>query len=194
MAISAVGEQYLPARLRPFIFLSHPVERPSHSRAEPSSSILWSRYYVTGPNDFPLIIGWAVIITLLRWIILRQLKKLAYRWLVRGEPSHPPLSDASNINQSVISNTGDVTTAVMTNGHGVSNGNDLTSRKSFASKVGKDTDAHSRHRKTSKALKAALKARERIATRFAEQGFAFIYYTSAWCCGLVSIHASLSFV
>ncbi|KAF9520410.1 hypothetical protein BS47DRAFT_1336072 [Hydnum rufescens UP504] len=178
MALSAVGEQYLPARLRPFIFLSHPVERPSHLRSQSSSSILWSRYYRIGPDDLPLIIGWTVIMLVLRWIILRQLKKFAHYWLGQSDRSHPPLNDAPNVNESVIPNTTSATSPVTTNGHAISNGNGLTSRKpsnrDIASKVGKDGTA----------LKAALKTREHTVTRFAEQGFSCIYYTLAWCYGL----------
>jgi very-long-chain ceramide synthase len=196
MALSAVGEQYLPARLRPFIFLSHPAERPSHLGSQ--SSILWSRYYRIGPDDLPLIIGWTVIVLVLRWIILRQLKKFAHYWLGQSDRSDSPLSDVPNVNESVIPNTNSATSLATTNGHAISNGNGLTSRKSLngdvASKVGKDGDVQSPHRKRARALKAALKAREHTATRFAEQGFSCIYYILAWCYGLVSIRCSSLFV
>jgi very-long-chain ceramide synthase len=191
MASPAVGEQYLAARVRPFIFLSHPVERPSHSSTQFSSSILWSRYYRIGPDDLPLVIGWTVIMIVLRWIILRQLKTFAHYWLARSHRSDPPSSDAPKVNESVMPNTDGATTAVKTNGNG------LTSRKSLnrdvVSKVGKDADVQSPYRPMAQARKAAL-AREHAATRFAEQGFSFIYYTLAWCYGLVSIRSSPVFV
>jgi hypothetical protein len=82
-----------------------------------------------------------------RRIILRQLKRSTHYWLVQSDRSHPPLSDAPNVNESVILNTNSATSPVTTNGRAISNGNGLTSRKSLnrdiAFKVGKDADVRS---------------------------------------------------
>ena len=184
MSISAFGDAYFPDTLRPCFFLSHSVSsRPPD--APPSNSHLWSRYYTPGNQDFLFVLGWSLIFTVLRWIVMKLFRKAALWWI--PAPSKTFSVDPPSNGRPESAYHGNGLSYALTHSDPKSHGNELHSRRGRADD---EPVQKSERRRVDKDLRKAERARQRTATRFAEQGFAFLYYSHAWLLGLVCHLAS----
>ncbi len=176
MSISAFGVTYLPSTLRPYFFLSHSISSRPHY-VPPSESNLWSRYYTPGNQDILFVLGWSLVFIVLRWIVMILFTMYS--------PSNGRPISAPHGNGHPCALT-----------HNDPLGSGLHSRRGRADDVstqhGDELVQKDERRRSEKALRKAERARQRTATRFAEQGFAFLYYSHAWLLGLVCYIASCS--
>lgn len=152
------------ARLRPFFTLSYPVATPSNPDAFPDS-----QFYGIGPLDGLFILGWSIVLALLREgtmkifrpIARRRLLALASRSAAGKEGAGRP---ANGLHEKV-------------NGNGNGNGQP----RALGSSNGNGPSKERAQRRC--AQQAA--ARERKAIRFAEQGWCLVYYCVFWVFGMV---------
>lgn len=181
MRISSLADQYVSDRVKPFLFLSHPVTKSPSAISE-----YWSRYYTSGPDDIYLLIGWGAVLVTLRWILLVAFRNFA-RWWLSGKTSRgrSPERKGHSVGNGMRQANG-VASAVGQNGHATTNGNGVHSR--IGNGLKKEDEAlalDSRRLRAERMTRKALAKRERTATRFAEQGTVFVYYIIAWLFGLV---------
>jgi len=189
MSISAFGDNYLPDTLRPYFFLSHPIS--SHPHYAPlSESNLWSRYYTRGNQDFLFVLGWSLVFTALRWIVMRLFYNMALWWIpapsrpvtMRSPPNGTPKSAPHANGQPYVSSYSDPHESKPHSRKGRADG--------VSTQQGDELLQKSERRRHEKDLRKAERVRQRTATRFAEQGFAFLYYSLAWLLGLW-VHATI---
>lgn len=179
MRLSSFADRYVSERVRPFFFLSYPV-----AKSPPAVSPYWSRYYTSGLDDVCLLLGWGTILVISRWVLLALFGSFA-RWWLSSTPSpvRPERKKGHNFDGDASRVNGVPSTS---NGHTIGNDARLRIVRQSEALNGLATDLQ-RH-KTDRASRKALAARERKATRFAEQGAAFVYYTIAWLFGVVRAH------
>ena len=178
MRLSSFAERYVSERIKPFLFLSYPV-----TKSPPAVSPYWSRYYTSGRDDVYLLLGWGAMLVVLRWILLALFRSFAWWWL-SGTPLPDPGSKKKGhtLGDGVYEANG-VASAVASNGHAASNG--ARPRTAKQPEGAPDQAADSQRRRMDRVSRKALAVKERTATRFAEQGAVFVYYTIAWLFGVV---------
>jgi len=187
MRLSSFADRYVSERIKPFFFLSYPVPN-----SPPAVSPYWSRYYGTGPDDVYLLLGWGVTLVVLRWVFLALFRSFA-RWWLSGTSS---LNHPSEKKGHTLGNGGNhangVASSVAVNGHAA--GNDARLRTSQQPENSRGLATVSQRHRIDRVSRKASAIRERTATRFAEQGAVFVYYTFAWLFGVVCNHVLLSVV
>ncbi|KZT38360.1 longevity assurance proteins LAG1/LAC1 [Sistotremastrum suecicum HHB10207 ss-3] len=179
MNLSA-SPSWLPPYLVPFFTLSYPSAPPSNPDSFPNSN-----YYRTGYLDICFVVTWIAVLAVLREVVrLGFLEPFARWWLT----PRSRVASANGAHNGSLSNG-----KAHTNGDALAvksqqNGTDspLRNRKSSQSppKLDKIT------KKRRKGMSKEEWARERSVLRFAEQGWACVYYTVYWTFGLY-IHLSL---
>lgn len=192
MSFTAFADKYVSDRVRPFLFLSHPADN-----SPPAISQYWTRYYTSGFDDIYLLIGWGAVLVALRAVLLVVFKNFARRWLPANAPSPPAPDKKDHTLGNGVYQANGVASAVASNGHADGNG-DTSTRSRVGNGNGKlrenselDFAAESRRTRAERVAKKAVAARERVATRFAEQGAVCVYYLIAWFFGLVRTSAFL---
>lgn len=171
MTPSEFATAFIPSRIAPFFFLSH----PTTLKTTPSGSAYWSRYYVSGPKDILFVLGWGLLCVVLRHIVLVSFERFALKWLLSNAKRDKPRK-LKKIPDNIKGGKG---TGFSTNGD--SNGH-IRSRPSRSSSGTSSSEEGTAVIRSNASVTPKM---QRIATRFAEQGFAFIYYTGAWLFGLV---------
>lgn len=179
MHISSL-DQYVSERVRPFLFLSHPV---ADSPAVVSEH--WSRYYTSGPNDVYLLIGWGAILVTLRWILLGVFSKFARWWLISKSARYASLDEKSHNLGNGVRQANGIATAVAQNGRAAGNGTRSRSRTGSPPDSKENIIAIETSRLRSERQAKRIAKLERLSTRFAEQATTVVYYIIAWLFGLV---------
>ncbi|KAG8837689.1 sphingosine N-acyltransferase lag1 [Serendipita sp. 400] len=159
-------EVSLSTLIRPFLQLSYPTARPANPDSFPNAN-----YYDIGLLDGCFIISTMAVFAILREIVrLHIMTPFANKFLfgnMRGYQCKTLKSKKANGHANGQANGGHIHANGHSNGHANGNGHYAARRISARNRV-----------------------RERNVIRFAEQGWAFVYYTIWWSFG-VYIHFSL---
>jgi acyl-CoA-dependent ceramide synthase len=183
-----------PRFLAPFLQLSYPVAPPSNPDSFPNSN-----YYDIGPLDACFIISTMAVFAVLREIVrLKIMTPFANKVLFGSTSGYRPLyrRSASSSSTSLLANG--KSNGITANGtNGLSNGNGFPSTGTLASKLNGNGNGHGHangngngaHHYAARRMSAKNRVRERNVIRFAEQGWAIVYYTIWFSYGVVSPNA-----
>jgi very-long-chain ceramide synthase len=179
----------IPRFFTPFLRLSYPVAPPSNPDSFPNSN-----YYDIGPLDACFIISTMAVFAVLREIVrLKIMTPFAnkvlfgntsgYRPLYRRSGSSSPTFLLANGKSKPANGATAWPNGIGTNG--LSNG--------FASIVNGNGNGHGHANGNGNSyavrkMSAKNRVRERNVIRFAEQGWAIVYYAIWFCYGVVSSH------
>jgi hypothetical protein len=158
-----------------FISLSYPTNPPKNLDSFPNAN-----YYGTGPLDACFVVAWVAVLAVLReFFRLVVLEPFARWWL--GRLAEKEKRRGAETPKKVAANP--IPTQLEKEG--------VRSRRKEQVKLEKIT------RKRKPGMTKEEWRRERSVLRFAEQGWAFLYYTVYWSLGLVSpvmLRCSLSLI
>jgi very-long-chain ceramide synthase len=172
----------------PFLQLSYPVNPPSNPDSFPNSN-----YYDIGPLDACFIISTMAVFAVLREIVrLKLMTPFANKVLFGSTSGYRPLyrrsaSSSSSLlanGKSKLTNGGTNGWANGTTTSGLSNG--IVSTANGNGNGHGHANGNGAHHYAVRKMSAKNRVRERNVIRFAEQGWAIVYYAIWFCYGVVS--------
>lgn len=178
---AAASPSWLSPYLVPFAYLSYPTDTPSNLDSFKNSS-----YYGTGILDACFVVSWVAVLALLReFVRLAVMEPFARTWLSR-QAARGGISTPKILQKSVK-----VTPAkeAIEEPYGVPRDKVESEKLELLLRSRRNGESKPKLEKiTKRRLKGMTKEewrRERSVLRFAEQGWALVYYTIYWSLGIV---------